>query len=158
MLIIFIVVISVWLLRNTFFVITVQGESMSPYLRNGDLVLVSRFCVSRKLRKDCVVVIKGPPLSNELKLSINQILYIKRVAGLPFDTISVPSQAYYFTDSLVKEKADIILSQHDIPARHIFVVGDNIEYSIDSRDWGAIPIESVQGIVVHKLRSGVRKN
>ena len=81
--------------------------------------------------------------------------YLKRVIGLPGETISYRKGLLYINDRVVpdtfsKETEDFEWSaiQEDvIPTDHYFVLGDNRMVSKDSRSFGVISIKQIKGIV-----------
>ncbi len=112
------------------FVITVVGRSMSPTLPPGSRVLTVRSWPARALRRGQIAVVT-PGLSPDVATD----LYIKRIAGLPGDTIVVPGSG----------------RPTHVPRDSCFVLGDNHEDSVDSRTWGALPLPAVRGVVVARL-------
>ena len=106
---------------------------MLPSLEPGDRLLISNayWLVGDIKRKDIVVI------NNEFTGEV----IIKRVYYLPgeeVDLMVAPLQADY----------DITQGPFIVDQGHIYVVGDNLEQSEDSRDFGAFPIEWVRGKVV----------
>ena len=84
------------------------------------------------------------------------VAYIKRVIGLPGDTITIADGKVYVNGTELKE--DYIQGQtfpytagstytYTVEECHIFVMGDNREHSSDSRHplVGTIPLEAVWG-------------
>jgi hypothetical protein len=63
---------------------------------------------------------------------------IKRITGLSGDTV------YASTRNSVE-------TSWEIPEKHCFVQGDNLEGSVDSRYWGPIPVTSIIGTVLSRL-------
>ena len=121
------------------------GQSMEPTLRDGDRVTASP--VNRELQRGDIVVFSDPlPDANP------HILFIKRVIGLPGETIEVKDGQVYingtvFVEPYVVEKARYSLETVSIPEDHYFVLGDNRNSSMDSHVYGSIPENVVQGIV-----------
>lgn len=113
--------------------IIVQGASMEPTYRNGDFVIIYKaeksYCV------DDIVAFK-----------MNDILYIKRVVGVPGDQIEFEDRCVYRNGipllqyRIVSEDCSIILSDNEY-----YVIGDNFQNSLDSRDFGPIEAKSVIG-------------
>lgn len=82
--------------------------------------------------------------------------YIKRVIGVPGDKIRIYTGQVYLNGQVLDETAYILEPQstnpgnflkHDqeviVPENQYFVLGDNRQYSSDSRVWGFIPREDI---------------
>lgn len=141
------VIIFVILLRA--FVITpiqVDGESMSPNLKNNELMLLNKitYKFNKIKRFDIVVII------NHTKEPL-----IKRVIGLPGEKIEYKNNKLYVNGEYIKENferngktKDYEISQTGyttIPDDMYFVVGDNRINSSDSRIIGLIPKNEISG-------------
>ena len=75
---------------------------------------------------------------------------IKRVIGLPGETIALRNGAVYINNRPLKEIHQMIKDQANfgpilIPENNYFVMGDNRPDSNDSRYWGYLPAENIQG-------------
>ena len=139
----------------------VAGNSMTPTLAEGDIVLVSKF--SQKifdLKRNEIVIIK----------SKNEKTYIKRVIGLPGEKVDYLNGVLYINDKGYKESflgEDVvtnnflfedICSKEDcpdgvIPEDMYLVLGDNRLDSFDSRDpeLGLVPLSNVKGTVLMRI-------
>jgi len=161
------------LLIRTFIIqaFKIPTGSMEPTLLVGDHLLVSKFSYSMHVpnevpftsiqlfpdyhffssipKRGDIVVFKFP-LEQEKD-------YIKRVVGLPGETIQVIRQNVYINDKLLKEpyahhsEPPSSMVPRDnmpplrIPEGHIFVMGDNRENSSDSRVWGVLDLKYLRG-------------
>lgn len=111
------------------------GESMSPTLENGDTVLVNKlnYSITGPSRGD-VVVFK--PHGNE-----NTHYYIKRVVGLPGETVEIKDGKIYIDGEVLEEEletepvqeAGVASSPVKLGEDEYFVLGDNRNNSEDSR-------------------------
>lgn len=127
------------------------GDSMSPAMKNGDVVLVNRLVYNaRKPKRGDVIAFK--PNGNE-----NAHYSIKRIVGLPGETVQIQDGRVYIDGSEMKE--DIFVSGIESPgiadeplelgADEYFVLGDNHAGSDDSRmaDVGNVKREDIYGKV-----------
>lgn len=78
-------------------------------------------------------------------------LLIKRIIGLPGDTVKVSDNCVYLNGALLHE--DYIKEQGVVPGGELFVMGDNRRVSIDSRyeEVGCVKIDDVVGKAFFRL-------
>jgi signal peptidase I len=121
----------------------VLGQSMEPNLHTAQRVVVEK--VTYRLlhgpRRGDIVVIDLPEQTEML---------IKRVVGLPGETIEVHGGEVYIEGQQLEEPWMVKpgggnYGPQTVPPLHIFVMGDNRGASNDSRNFGPVPIEYVVG-------------
>jgi signal peptidase I len=122
----------------------VEGQSMEPNLHTDQRLVVEK--VSYRFhgpQRFDVVVLRMPSQGDEL--------LIKRVVGLPGETVEIRGGHVYingeqleepFTNAETRPGRD---SKVLVPPLHVFVLGDNRNHSNDSRSFGPVPIDNVIG-------------
>ncbi len=86
----------------------------------------------------------------------DEIEYVKRVIGLPGDTINIKNNTVFVNDVAIDEpylndnvftnnSGSILSFPFKVPEGQYFVMGDNRENSADSRQWGTVPEENIIG-------------
>ena len=131
------------LLRFTIDTVIVIGVSMEPSFHNGQRVLVSK--VSYRLHDpDRGDVIVFQP-ANEPEGD-----FIKRIIGIPGDTVEVENGAVYINgeklmEPYIKNAPRYSLNETEIPAGNYFVLGDNRNNSNDSHNGWVVPRENIVG-------------
>ncbi|MCG3211005.1 MAG: Signal peptidase I T [Anaerolineae bacterium] len=129
----------------------VYGQSMEPSLHTDQRLIVEKLSYNRFLRQ--TLGLEGPQRGNVVVISLesqNNELLIKRVIGLPGDTIEVRDNRVFVNNRPLNEPyvADITAGYYGpivVPPLHIFVLGDNRNFSNDSRNFGTIPLKDVVG-------------
>jgi len=132
------------LLQNTIQTCIVSSSSMEPDLTIGQRLVVSKITYRFNLPKRGDIVVFRPP-SNP-----NAIPYIKRVIGLPGDTVEIKDGKVYIdgaplNEPYIKETPLYYMPPETVPADNYFVLGDNRNDSNDSHVWGMVPRENIIG-------------
>lgn len=55
----------------------------------------------------------------------------------------------------INEAIEYELKEFEVPAGHVFVLGDNRNHSLDGSYWGCLPIDNVLGKVIFSVRSKI---
>jgi signal peptidase I len=158
--IIIIAVVAVLLVR-TYIVqpFLVWGSSMVPSFLSGDYILIDELSLRfRNPQRGEVVVFRYPQNPSTY--------FIKRIIGLPGERVLIKDNKITIFNNEYQEgfvlNEPYLKSNFVIQARpnkpnefvlgpdEYFVLGDNRQYSYDSRDWGPLKMENIIGIA--KLR------
>lgn len=138
--IIYILIIFAILLFKKYVIspIRVNGESMMNTLHDGDIMIMNsiNYRFSDIKRYDIVIIDEG------------QELIIKRVIGLPGDTVKCVNNKLYINGKRVKDKyASSKTSDFsvDVGNGEYFVLGDNRSNSMDSRVFGTFKKKEIIG-------------
>ncbi len=128
----------------------IEGMSMEPSLHNQELILVDKwtYLFRPPARGDVIVFVAPPQPSQD---------YIKRVIGLPGDTITILDTTVIVDGVTLKEtyvdpnnqgnmyNTNKPIHNMVVPPNDYFVLGDNRKGSSDSRDWGFVPKNNIIG-------------
>ncbi len=123
---------------------------MEPNYPDGEYLLTEKVSYYQRNPQRGDVVVFKPPVSEEDE-------FIKRVIGLPGETISLQNGKVYINGSQLKESylADTLQTfgstfladgkEYKIPDGEYMVFGDNRPHSSDSRVWGPITKDKISG-------------
>lgn len=146
-----IIIIIIIIIRSfVFTTIRVNGASMSETLHHNDIMILNLF--EYKFNE--------PKRLDIIGIDVNGTKLIKRIIGLPNDTIRIKDNVLYINDQEFKEEyikkitKDFDLSEigYDvIPKDMYFVLGDNRDNSVDSRIFGLVKKENIIGKTVLKI-------
>lgn len=126
--------------------VRVEKISMMPTLQEGELALVYKMAYEwgKPMRGDVVIF---PHQTGTVTED-----YVKRVIGLPGDNVEIKAGELYINGSLVKEPYIKEPMRYEgtwhVPPDNLFVLGDNRNHSLDSHDWGYVPLDIVVGRAV----------
>ena len=131
---------GIWWLYPPLFIVEVQGASMHPTYASGQLLVATS--VGHVKRGDVVIA------------RTDRGTIIKRVAYVGGTAAPTPSRHPLYTSpyELFAQPGRLgSLWRARVPAGKVYLLGDNLENSDDSRDFGPIPAEDIKGMVISKL-------
>ena len=147
-------IIVVFVLFGVFAVqpVVVEGTSMLPQLHDGERLLVNKLVYYKfksiswgHLNRGDIVVFWYPSDPDKS--------YVKRIIGLPGETVEVRNGKVYIDGKELNEPyLDSIHNQNlrdniikSVDQHYYFVMGDNRDNSSDSRVWGLVPEKYIYG-------------
>lgn len=150
-----IAVVAVFLVRS--FVaqpFLVSGSSMEPNFYDGDYLLVDE--LTYRLRE---------PVRGEVVVFLypgnHRSFYIKRIIGLPGERIVVERDkvtVFSEDNGKIDLKENYVVTKHNsgyfetkLEPNQYFVMGDNRDFSFDSRSWGALTRKDIIGLARFRL-------
>jgi signal peptidase I len=174
-------VLAIVLILRSFLVepFQIPSGSMLPTLEVGDFILVNKYAYGLRLPVLGTKILDvGDPERGDVMVfrypKDGETNYIKRVIGLPGDTIRYQDEQLYINGEKVPtsfvarlppvelRREDLGEVEHDIfrtlgrkgpggegewvvPEGHYFMMGDNRDNSNDSRYWGTVPDKMIVG-------------
>jgi len=153
----------------------VRQSSMEKTLMENDQLIVERlsYTFGQPQRGDIIVFIDELEVNNTIPARIKRLYedmlskirqkdghlrLVKRVIGLPGDEINI-EDGYVFVNGerLEEEYLSVPTNAKNLDYPLIvqedsyFVLGDNRTVSLDSRDFGSVPIEKIEGRVMFRF-------
>ncbi|MHB1480783.1 MAG: signal peptidase I [Bellilinea sp.] len=125
--------------------VRVENISMQPTLYEGELLVVNKLAYrfGEPHRGDIIVFHHNSQPPED---------YIKRVIGLPGDTINIQNGQVSINDRVIEEPYISAEAAYQgswqVPDGMLFVLGDNRNRSSDSHVWGFVPQQEVVGRAV----------
>lgn len=149
-----VLIIAVFILLGVFVAqpVVVEGTSMLPQLHDGERLLVNKLVYYKfksvswgHIERGDIVVFWYPKEPDKS--------YVKRVIGLPGETVEVRNGKVFIDGSQLDE--EYLDTEHNqtmpnVPPKlvdkyYFFVMGDNRDNSSDSRYWGLVPEKYIYG-------------
>ncbi len=148
------IAVAVWLILTYAFTFTqVRGQGMFPALKDGDLCVIFRTGLQQTLgdgfRKDDVVLyeVGGKRYIGRVAAIEGDKVTIGKNGGLSVNGVSQSSEILFQTYARGDEEYSAI-----VPNGCLFLLGDHRTDTKDSRDFGPIPLDSVEGKVITIMR------
>ncbi len=140
---------------------SIPSGSMEPTLQVGDRIVVDKLSYHlHGVDRGNIIVFSTPPNEDCAGPPVADL--VKRVIGLPGETISLAGGRVYIGGHLLPEpwlpeaartetfpgppgEPYSLRQPYRIPQGDVYVMGDNRKYSCDSRYWGPVPESTIVG-------------
>lgn len=139
----------------------VKGDSMEPNYHSGDYLIIDELSYRLRDPQRGEVIVFKYPLNPSYR-------YIKRIIALPNETLELKNGEVYisradseaqkideslYINSKTREEWKRMLSYGPLTLKgdEYFVMGDNRNYSSDSRTWGVLPVKNITGKVLLRV-------
>lgn len=142
------IALAAWLLFTQVFLITqAGGNAMFPAVKDGDLII--GFRLQQEYAKNDVVV-----------YTVDGQTHIGRIVARQTDVVTLDESGTLLVNGTTQTGEILyptyakegLTYPYAVPEGHAFVLGDYRTQTEDSRDFGPIPIEAVEGKVITILR------
>lgn len=144
LLLIFIILIS------PYKIIMVRGISMSPTFHNNQLLVAKSINNYKDIHVNDIVIcqIEGNTIVKRVKYIENQYVYYY------FDSNSseikiIDKNTYQYLSNHPIASNKTLIQKIEVPKNHVYLIGDNLNNSDDSRRFGAIPFNNIKYKVIH---------
>ncbi|MFA5086409.1 MAG: signal peptidase I [Candidatus Paceibacterota bacterium] len=139
----------------------VKGDSMEPNYHSGDYLIIDELSYRLRDPQRGEVIVFKYPLNTSYR-------YIKRIIALPGETVELKNGEVSVSRAggePAKVDEDLYISQETrdkwknmldygpvtLKSDEYFVMGDNRNYSSDSRKWGLLPMKDITGRVLLRV-------
>lgn len=140
---------------NFFSFYLVSGDSMAPTLKNNNYLIVKKEFLGIKQYKRGDIIVFHANLQSSLQ-DENEL--VKRIIAIPGDVIRIENNHVYVNDSIISEnylteEKTVGDLERVVEAGSYFVLGDNREVSLDSRESsiGLVKENEILGEVIIKM-------
>ncbi len=129
----------------------VPTGSMQPTVEINDRLVIEKVSyLFQDPQRGDIIVFQAPQKALDAARSTTKDAYLKRVVGLPGETIEVLGGKVYVNDKALREnyiKAPprYVWGPHVVPEGHYLVLGDNRNGSSDGHVWGFLSEETIIG-------------
>ncbi|MEL6350280.1 MAG: signal peptidase I [Cyanobacteria bacterium J06627_28] len=129
----------------------VPTGSMQPTVEINDRLFVEKVSYRFKdPQRGDIIVFQAPQKALEASNSDTNDAYLKRIIGLPGETIEVRDGAVLvngrvLSEGYIKAPPAYTWGPEVVPAEHYLVLGDNRNGSLDGHVWGFLPEETIIG-------------
>lgn len=123
--------------------VRVDGDSMNKTFKNGDILILYKLS---KIKRFDVIVLHEEKDNEKI---------IKRVIGMPGDTVAIKDGEIYINDEKIDDEyAYGMTTDYDritLKSDEYFILGDNRLISKDSRYFGPIKEKEIKGKVIFRI-------
>ncbi len=141
-----------------FDIVTVSGTSMEPAIPEHSVIVINKLAYGlvRPFGSSLLIRWKQPEKGDIITYIYDGKTVLKRCAACAGEVLEFSSNSEYSltaggkTYPLTEKQYRRIKYDTAVPERTVLAIGDNSGQSVDSRDYGFIPIEGILGKAIGK--------
>ncbi|MBO4404737.1 MAG: signal peptidase I [Treponema sp.] len=139
-----------------FDILIVKGKSMSPAIEDGDVIFINRLAYGIAVPFGSTLFTSwNEPARDECVIYLyNNNIVVKRCAACGGEPLEYSHDTGYTLRTggkeypLSKKQYRLMSSIKQVPEGMILAIGDNAGVSVDSRDYGFVPVKNIIGRVI----------
>lgn len=137
---------------------TVQGTSMEPFIKDGQTVYCNKlyYGLVKPFGDELLIQWRKPEINDIVIYLYENRVIVKRCAAIEGQKLeySCDSQYNLYVDEkcfpLTETQYHLMFKSSQVPQDTILCIGDNAANSIDSRNYGFVPVKNVIGRIICK--------
>lgn len=138
--------------------VRIQGTSMEPAIQDGDFLPVNRlsYGLNKPFSNSLLFQWKEPSAGDVVIYMMKGSQVVKRCVAVGPEPLEFSASSVYnlkvkgVTYPLTEEQYHLLGDSPMVPEGYILAIGDNAEVSIDSRNYGFVPVKNILGKVLCK--------
>ena len=149
------ILLGIFIKTTCFDIVKIEGDSMLPTIENGSKVAINKLTYGFALPYTSSLLFQWnePKINDLIVYKHNNKTVVKRCVGISGQPLDYSSNSGY----IIVEDKSIPLSEQQfqrikfdkvVPANTVLAIGDNYDVSVDSRDYGFIPVKNILGKVI----------
>ncbi len=129
----------------------VPTGSMEPTIQINDRLVIEKISyLFQQPQRGDIIVFQAPEKALVISGSMTNDAYLKRVIGLPGETVEVSGGQVFvngeaIAEGYIKAPPSYTWGPDVVPDNEYLVLGDNRNGSLDSHVWGSLPESSIIG-------------
>ncbi len=147
--------IGVVLKMFVFDIVRISGDSMDPAIESNSMAIINKLAygITTPFGEELVVQWANPKKNDIVTFVYNNKMVVKRCVAIEGEVLDFSDDSRYI---IIGEKSFPLSEQQFqrikfntvVPDGTILAIGDNSEFSVDSRDYGFISVENILGKVI----------
>jgi len=141
-----------------FDIVIVSGNSMQPTIKNGETLFINKLAYGLKNPfKSSLIFQWATPQKDDIVIFMhNNRQVVKRCCGVSNEVLEYSVDSGYILSiegksyPLTEQQFQRIKYNYKVPNNTILALGDNSSVSVDSRNYGFVPVQTIFGKVICK--------
>ena len=147
--------LGIFIKISCFDIVKIEGDSMFPSIEDGSKVCLNKLAYGLALPFSSSLLLQWsePEIGDLIVYKYNNKTVVKRCLGISGQLLDYSSNSEYIivgeiSIPLNEQQFQRIKFDKVVPVNTVLAIGDNYEVSVDSRDYGFVPVKNILGKVI----------